>query len=255
MDGELDQAILVVYRDMGCWAKMWKEEWGQGFLHQVWVFGPLMLHLVGAALKSLADLYIPPARSRLLKAAEVIRMQDPNPYSFQSDVYAYGVVLYELMTGSLPYSHIGSRDQVSPIPYPPYLRPRDPLRLQTSDLLLCTDHEHHSAPRNPKFSELRTHRLLWVFCTQNSFLHSYPLLWVLKVQNLLSPLYLESPRSPKVLLDTYSPLTWVLKTPQSAESNFSQKQSLCASGIPTDTHNHSGLGYLSSSRTLESTIL
>ncbi|KAF6089977.1 A-Raf proto-oncogene, serine/threonine kinase [Phyllostomus discolor] len=37
---------------------------------------------------------------------------DPNPYSFQSDVYAYGVVLYELMTGSLPYSHIGSRDQI-----------------------------------------------------------------------------------------------------------------------------------------------
>lgn len=41
MDGELDQARLGVYRDMGCWAKMWKEEWGWGFLHQVWVSGPL----------------------------------------------------------------------------------------------------------------------------------------------------------------------------------------------------------------------
>ena len=43
----------------------------------------------------------------------MIRMQEQNPYTFQSDVYAFGIVLYELMSGQLPYSHISNKDQVS----------------------------------------------------------------------------------------------------------------------------------------------
>ncbi|KAF7668085.1 hypothetical protein LDENG_00033830 [Lucifuga dentata] len=53
-----------------------------------------------------------PSGSILWMAPEVIRMQDNNPYSFQSDVYSYGIVLYELMTGELPYSLIANRDQI-----------------------------------------------------------------------------------------------------------------------------------------------
>ncbi|XP_053096541.1 raf-1 proto-oncogene, serine/threonine kinase a isoform X3 [Pangasianodon hypophthalmus] len=53
-----------------------------------------------------------PSGSILWMSPEVIRMQDNNPYSFQSDVYSYGIVLYELMTGELPYSHIANRDQI-----------------------------------------------------------------------------------------------------------------------------------------------
>uniref|UniRef100_A0A2K5N022 non-specific serine/threonine protein kinase n=1 Tax=Cercocebus atys TaxID=9531 RepID=A0A2K5N022_CERAT len=52
------------------------------------------------------------SRSFLWMAPEVIRMRDKNSYSFQSHVYAFGIVLYELMTGQLPYSNINNRDQI-----------------------------------------------------------------------------------------------------------------------------------------------
>ena len=36
-------------------------------------------------------------------APEVIRQKVNDPYTQKSDVYSYGVVLYELFTGHLPY--------------------------------------------------------------------------------------------------------------------------------------------------------
>ncbi|XP_050439072.1 raf homolog serine/threonine-protein kinase Raf [Adelges cooleyi] len=56
--------------------------------------------------------YHQPSGSILWMAPEVIRMKEDNPYSFQSDVYAYGVVLYELLSGQLPYTEINNKDQI-----------------------------------------------------------------------------------------------------------------------------------------------
>ncbi|XP_059485306.1 raf homolog serine/threonine-protein kinase Raf [Neocloeon triangulifer] len=53
-----------------------------------------------------------PAGSILWMAPEVIRMQEESPYSFQSDVYAFGIVLYELLAGLLPYGNIKNKDQI-----------------------------------------------------------------------------------------------------------------------------------------------
>ena len=49
--------------------------------------------------------------SILWMAPEIIKIknQTEDPYSFQSDVYAFGIVLYELLAGILPYSDGGAR--------------------------------------------------------------------------------------------------------------------------------------------------
>jgi len=47
-----------------------------------------------------------------LQSPEIIRMKDKNPYTPKSDIYAFGIVLFELVTGQLPYSNINNKDQV-----------------------------------------------------------------------------------------------------------------------------------------------
>lgn len=42
-------------------------------------------------------------------APEVIKITSEEAFSFHSDVYAFGIVLYELLSGILPYSDGGSR--------------------------------------------------------------------------------------------------------------------------------------------------
>lgn len=64
-----------------------------------------------------------PTGSILWMAPEVIRMQEDNPYSFKSDVYAYGIVLFELLALQLPYSHINNKDQILFMVGRGYLKP------------------------------------------------------------------------------------------------------------------------------------
>lgn len=77
-----------------------------------------------------------PTGSILWMAPEVIRMKEDNPYSFQSDVYAFGVVLFEMLAGQLPYSHINNKDQILFMVGRGYLKPDlNKLRPDTSKAL------------------------------------------------------------------------------------------------------------------------
>lgn len=40
---------------------------------------------------------------------EIIKIKTEDAFSFQSDVYAFGIVLYELLSNILPYSDGGAR--------------------------------------------------------------------------------------------------------------------------------------------------
>ena len=47
--------------------------------------------------------------SILWMAPEIIKIKTEDAFSYQSDVYAFGIVLYELLSGILPYSDGGTR--------------------------------------------------------------------------------------------------------------------------------------------------
>ncbi|KAK9880196.1 hypothetical protein WA026_010068 [Henosepilachna vigintioctopunctata] len=64
-----------------------------------------------------------PTGSILWMAPEVIRMQEENPYSFQSDVYAFGIVMFEMLAMQLPYAHINNKDQILFMVGRGYLKP------------------------------------------------------------------------------------------------------------------------------------
>uniref|UniRef100_A0AC35TRY5 Protein kinase domain-containing protein n=1 Tax=Rhabditophanes sp. KR3021 TaxID=114890 RepID=A0AC35TRY5_9BILA len=53
-----------------------------------------------------------PTGSILWMAPEIIRMKVKEPYSFWSDTYAFGIVLYELLTNELPYAGINNPDAI-----------------------------------------------------------------------------------------------------------------------------------------------
>lgn len=103
-----------------------------------------------------------PTGSILWMAPEVIRCKrGVNPFTFQSDVYSYGIVLYELMSRKLPYFDFKHKDALlyliglgDPVRSPKLnldvIGPDKPEGLKTL-MLRCTDRDHL---RRPLFTEI-----------------------------------------------------------------------------------------------------
>ena len=47
-----------------------------------------------------------------IQAPEVIQQKEPDCYSPESDIYAYGCVLFEMFSGKLPHAPISNKEQV-----------------------------------------------------------------------------------------------------------------------------------------------
>jgi len=98
-----------------------------------------------------------PTGSILWMAPEVIRMCDDSPYTFQSDVYAFGIVLYELLSGFLPYCHISNKDQILFMVGRGFLKPEvNNLRSDTPKALrrLLTDCIQYNREGRPLFRQV-----------------------------------------------------------------------------------------------------
>lgn len=114
--------------------------------------------------------YLQPSGSILWMAPEVIRMQDDHPYSFQSDVYAFGIVSYELLTGQLPYAQgPDNKDQIVFMVGRGFLRPDlNNVRSDTPKALrrLVEDCIKVSRDERPLFRQ--------ILASLESLLHSLP---------------------------------------------------------------------------------